>query len=336
MKTGLPDLHAPGVPTKRGRLALYGAYALIGVIIILLPPFISPDLRSMITKVLIFGIFALSLNLLFGYAGLFSLGHAAFFGVGAYTTAILMVNYGIGSFWLLIAAGLLAATICAAFLGIIALRVSGVYFLLVTLAIGQLLYSIALKWRTVTGGINGLVGITYPDIGIPWFTMTATSFYYLVLILFVVCLFLLYRVAKSPFGRALQGIRGDERRMQCLGYNTWLYKYIAFVVGGLFAGIAGVMFSFQSGIVAPGSLGVLTSTTVMLMVIIGSDRVFWGPVLGAALVVFLEHYSSIYVAARWPMILGSVFILSVMFLRGGVSIHLVRLWKKVQYRYGST
>jgi branched-chain amino acid transport system permease protein len=332
VKAGLPELHVPGVPTMRGRLAIYGIYALIGVIILLLPPFVSADLRNMITKVLIFGIFALSLNLLFGYAGLFSLGHAAFFGVGAYTTAILMVKYGIGSFWLLIIAGILIATICAAFFGIIALRVSGVYFLLVTLAIGQLLYSVALKWTPMTGGINGLVGITYPDIGIPGFTMTATSFYYLVFILFAICFFVLYRVVRSPFGRALQGIRGDERRMQCLGYNTWLYKYIAFVVGGLFAGIAGVLFSYQSGIVGPGSLGVLTSTIVMLMVIIGSDRVFWGPVLGAAVVVLLEHYSSIYIAERWPMILGGVFVLSVMFLRGGISIHLTRLWKKVQYR----
>ena len=336
MKTGRTDLHALGMQAWRGRLALYGAYALIGVIIILLPPFVSADLKSMITKVLIYGIFALSLNLLFGYTGLFSLGHAAFFGVGSYTAAILMMKYGIGNFWLLIAAGLLAATICAAFFGFIVLRVSGIYFLLVSLAIGQLLYSVAIKWRTMTGGINGIAGITYPDIGIPWFTLTSTSFYYLVFIFFVICLFLLYRVVKSPFGHALQGIRGDERRMQCLGYNTWLYKYIAFVVGGLFAGIAGVLAIYQSGVVGPTSLGVLTSTVVMLMVIIGSDRVFLGPVLGAALVVLLGHYSSIYIAERWPMILGGIFVLSVMFLRGGVSIHLVRLWKKVQYRYGST
>jgi branched-chain amino acid transport system permease protein len=244
VKAGLPELRAPGVPAMRGRLAIYGIYALIGVILIILPPFASPYLKSMLIKVLIYGIFALSLNLLFGYTGLFSLGHAAFFGVGAYTAAILMVKCGIGNFWLLIIAGILAATICAAFFGIIALRVSGIYFLLVTFAIGQLLYSVALKWTPVTGGFNGIVGITYPDIGIPGFTVTSTSFYYLVFIFFVICLFLLYRVAKSPFGRALQGIRGDERRMQCLGYNTWLYKYIAFVVGGLFAGIAGVLFSY--------------------------------------------------------------------------------------------
>ena len=336
MKVELPERRAPGVPTMRWRLALYCIYALIGVVLILLPPFVSPYLKSMLTKFLIFGIFALSLNLLFGYAGLFSLGHAAFFGVGAYTAAILMVKCGIGNFWLLMIAGLLAATICAAIFGIIALRVSGIYFLLVTFAIGQLLYSIALKWTPVTGGSNGLAGITYPDIGIPGFTMTSTSFHYLVFIFFVICLFVLYRVVRSLFGRALQGIRGDERRMQCLGYNTWLYKYIAFVVGGLFAGVAGVLFSFHSRIVAPEHLGVLTSTIVMLMVIIGSDRVFWGPVLGAAVVVLLEHYSSIYIPERWPMILGGVFVLSVMFLRGGISIHLTRLLKKVQYRYGST
>ena len=333
---GLTSLNAMGRQTWRIRLLRCAPYILIGVILIILPPFASADLKNMITKLLIYGIFALSLNLLFGYAGLFSLGHAAFFGVGAYTAAILMVKYGIGNFWLVIAAGILAATLCAAFFGFISLQVSGIYFLLVTLAIGQLLYSVAIKWRTMTGGINGITGITYPDMGIPWFTLTSTSFYYLVFILFVICLFLLYRVAKSSFGRALQGIRGDERRMQCLGYNTWLYKYITFVVGGMFAGIAGVLSTYQAGIVGPGHLGVLTSTVVMLMVIIGSDRVFWEPVLGAALVVLLEHFSSIYLAARWPLILGGIFVLSVMFLRGGVALHLVRLWKKVQYRYGST
>ncbi len=336
MKNGLTDQHTPGRQIWRRRLTQYGIYIILAVIIILLPPFVSAYVRSMIVKVLIYGIFALSLNLLFGYTGLFSLGHAAYFGVGAYTAAILMQHFGIDSFWLIIVAGILTATICAAFFGIIALRVSGVYFLLVTLAIGELLHSVAIKWRTVTGGSDGLVGITYPGIGIPGFTLDSMSFYYLVFILFIICFFLLHRVVNSLFGRALQGIRGDDRRMKSLGYNTWLYKYIAFIVGGLFAGIAGVLSIYQAAIVGPGFLGVLTSTMVMLMVILGSTQVFWGPVLGAALVVFLEYIFSLYIPERWPLILGAIFILAVMFLRGGVGIRLVRIWKKVQKRYGRT
>ncbi len=332
--TGLPALPTTSVQTTRGRLTQHGAYILIAIIILILPLFGLADINNMVTKFLIFGLFALSLNLLFGYTGLLSLGHAAYFGVAAYATAILTHNLGIDSFWLLLGAGLLTATICAAFFGFIALRVSGVYFLLVTMAIGELLYSVAVKWRSVTGGSNGIAGIPYPDIGIPGFTLNSTSFYYLVFTLFIICFFILYRVAKSPFGRALQGIRGDERRMKSLGYNTWLYKYIAFVIAGLFAGIAGVLYAPYSGVVSVTSVGILTSATVLLMVIIGGDRVFWGPVLGAALIVFLEHFASIYVSQRWPMILGLIFILSVTFLRGGVAIHWVRFWGKVKKRFG--
>jgi branched-chain amino acid transport system permease protein len=284
---------------------------------------------------LIFGIFALSLNLLFGYTGLLSLGHAAYFGVASYTAAVLMQQFGVDSFWLLLIGGVLAATICAAFFGVIALRVSGVYFLLVTLAIGQLLWSVALRWRDVTGGYNGIAGVFYPDIGIPGIQLNSMSFYYLVFIFFIVCLFLLYRIVKSPFGRALQGVRGDERRMKSLGYNAWMYKYLAFVVGGLFAGVAGVLYAFHTGIVGLTFVSVLTSATVLLMVIIGSPNVFWGPVLGATLVVLLEYFSSLYVPERWPLILGAIFVLSVTFLRGGIAIYLVSFWGKVRKRFGA-
>ena len=325
-----------GKHIRWGWLTQYGIYIILAVIVILLPPFVSAYIRSLVVKVMVYGIFALSLNLLFGYTGLLSLGHAAYFGTGAYAAAILMQHFGVDSFWLLMIAGLVAAIICAAFFGVIALRVSGVYFLLVTLAIGELLHSIAIKWRTVTGGSDGLVGIRYSDIGIPGFTLNSMSYYYLVFILFVICFFILYRVVNSLFGRALQGVCGDERRMKSLGYNTWLYKYIAFVVGGLFAGIAGVLSIYQSAIVGPSFLGILTSATVLLMVIIGSPNVFWGPVVGAVLVVFLEHFFSMYVPERWPLILGAIYVLTVMFLRGGVSMRLVRIWKRVQERYGRT
>jgi branched-chain amino acid transport system permease protein len=333
--TGLRSLSGPGGQSWRTRLVLYGTLVLIGVIFILLPPFASAYVRSAIVKIFIYGIFALSLNLLFGYTGLFSLGHAAFFGVGAYTAAILMANFGIDSFWLVLVAGLVMAILAAALFGVIALRVSGIYFLLVTLAIGQLLYAIAVKWRTVTGGSNGLVGLSYPKLGIPGFHLTSTSFYYLVLVFFAVSIFLMYRVVKSPFGRALQGIRGDERRMQSLGYNTWLYKYIIFIVGGLFAGLAGILYMYQNGFVGPGYPNVFTSTTVMLMVILGSALVFWGPIVGAAVVVILEYFASIYVPERWPLILGAAFVLAVLFLRGGAAIHLLKLWGKVKRYYGS-
>ncbi|MFC2019745.1 branched-chain amino acid ABC transporter permease [Chloroflexota bacterium] len=320
----------------RERLLAYSPYIVVGLIILILPPFADPYLKSMLAKILIFAIFALSLNLIFGYIGLFSLGHAAFLGVSSYTVAILIVRYGITSFWLVSPIAILVAVLFAAIFGVIALRVSGIYFLLVTLALGQLLYSIALKWRTMTGGSDGIAGIPYPDLGIPALTMNSTSFYYLVLAVFIICYLLMRRVVKSPFGQALQGIREDELRMKHLGYHTWLYKYIAFIIAGLFAGVAGVLFGSYTTVIVPDYLGVLISTLVMLMVIIGGTGVFWGPALGAAVVVLLEHYASLYTPERWPLILGGVFILAVMLLRGGISTHLLNLWKKVRYSYGSS
>ena len=282
----------------------------------------------MVIKILIFGIFALSLNILWGYTGLFSLGHAAYFGVAGYTSGILLVNLGIKNFWITAPAGVLTAVVFAAILAVPALRMSGAYFLMVTLAMGELIFSVAEKWRSVTYGGDGLVGISLPNLHLG-FTMNNFYFYYLVFIFFIVCSFLIYRIVNSPFGDALQGVRENEPRMRSLGYNTWLYKYMAFVIGGLFAGVAGVLFGHFTGIMAPGHIGIMTSTLVMLMVILGGSSVIFGPVLGAAIVLILEHVASIYAPERWPLILGVVFVMAVMFLRGGISLHLLKLWRKL-------
>ena len=309
----------------------------IGICLILLiwPPFLSTYFLSMLTKVLIFAIFAMSLDLILGYTGLLSLGHAAFLGVAGYTAGILMVRYDIESFWLVMPLGILMAGIVAAIIGYLVLRVSGVYFLLVTLAFGQLLSVAAVKWRTMTGGTDGLVGITCPALGLPGFTWTDFSFYYLVFLAFVICFFLLYRITNSSFGRALVGIRENEPRMQCLGYNTWAHKYIAFIIGGLFAGVAGVLFAPFYGIMVPAHLGIITSTSAILMVIIGGAGTLFGPAIGAGFIVILERFASDYVPERWPLILGAVFVICVLFLRGGFGIYLSRLWRKVRPQYGS-
>jgi branched-chain amino acid transport system permease protein len=282
----------------------------------------------MVIKILIFGIFALSLNILWGYTGLFSLGHAAYFGVAGYTSGILLVNLGINNFWITAPAGVLTAGVFAAILAVPALRMSGAYFLMVTLAMGELIFSVAEKWRSVTYGGDGLVGISLPNLHLG-FTMNNFYFYYLVFTFFIVCSFLIYRIVNSPFGDALQGVRENEARMRSLGYNTWLYKYMAFVIGGLFAGVAGVLFGHFTGIMAPGHIGIMTSTLVMLMVILGGSSIIFGPVLGAAIVLILEHVASIYAPERWPLILGVVFVMAVMFLRGGISLHLLKLWRKL-------
>lgn len=317
-------------PDLRG----YPEYFMTGLVLLflfLLPLFIPIYLLGVMTKAIIFAIFALSLNLLMGYSGLISMGHAAFFGVAAYSSSMIIVHGGIKSFWLVAPFGIMTAAVLAAVFGIIALRVTGIHFLFVTLALGQLLYSIAMKWSKMTGGSNGLVSTSYPDLGLSWLSMKGTAFYYMVLIVFIISYFLLSRLIKSPLGVAFQGIRESKGRMGALGYNTWLCRYIAFIVGGTFAGVAGVLFGYQSKVIVPMHLNVGTSTLVMLMVIIGSDRVFWGPALGAVIMVFLEHYISIYAPHRWPLILGCVFIAAVMFLRGGISIYLLKIWKRFLY-----
>lgn len=329
-----PDNYAE----KNGRARKTGVVAgliLLGVLLVALPPCMGPYGESMITQILIFSVFAMGLNIVVGYTGLFSMGHAAFFGVAGYTAGIMMVHYGIESFWIIAPASIVLATLFAALFGIISLRVSGLYFLFVTLALGELLHSVAWKWRSMTGGADGLTGIPYPSLGLP-FTMNATHFYYLVLIVSVVCVGLLYRIVKSPFGSALQGIREDEHRMRHLGYNTWMYKYLAFIIAGFFSGISGVLFASFANVMAPEHLGVHTATLAVLMIILGSDRVFFGPIIGATIVLFLQYYASTFAPERWPLILGAVFVLSVMFLRGGISAHLIKLWNKMGSRHAST
>jgi branched-chain amino acid transport system permease protein len=321
----------------RVRVLPLAPYIVTGLILLVLglPPVLPTYFLSMLTKVLIFAIFAISLDLIIGYTGLLSLGHAAFLGVAGYTAGVLMVHYGISSLWLVMPLAILASGIFAAVIGYMSLRVSGVYFLLVTLAFGQLLSVAAVKWRAMTGGTDGLVGIKYPGLGIPGFTWTDTSFYYLVFLAFVICFFLLHRIVNSAFGRALVGIRENELRMQSLGYNTWAHKYVAFIIGGAFAGVAGALLAFFYGIMVPSRLGIITSTSAMLMVIIGGAGTLFGPVIGAGVIVLLEHIASIYTPERWPLILGGVFVICVLFIRGGFGTYLSRFWRRVNLKYGS-
>ena len=312
----------------------FSPYIALFVLLIALPQFSGNVIQSLTTKILIYSIFAMSLNIIFGYTGMLSLGHAAFFGVGGYTAAILVTRYGIDSFWVVAPAATIVATIFAVLIGLIALRVSGVYFLLLTMAMGQLLYGIAVKWRDMTGGTMGFPGMAFPNLSIPWITIDAKSFYYLVFLIFLICVFFIYRLVKSPFGYALQGIREDEYRMRHLGYNTWLYKYLAFIIAGLFGGISGVLFGYYNSLLVPAHLSITTSTLVMLMVIIGGERVIFGPMLGAAVIILLEYYISISIPDRWPMLLGGVFVIAVIFLRGGIGVYLARMWKGFITRYG--
>lgn len=288
------------------------------------------------TRFLIFALFSVAYNLVFGYLGLPSLGHAAYFGTGGYVVAALKLHYGIDLFWIGAPLGILISAAVASLFGIIALRVAGLYFLLVTFALGQLLYSVAwnLKWLN-SPGMQGIAGLSFPTVGMHGWALNSTSFYYLVLLVTVICVFILRKIVSSPFGHALVGIREGEGRMRALGYNTWLYKYIAFVVSGLFSGLGGVLFAYYNYMIDPNHLGVGTSFLPMCMAIIGGTGTLLGPVLGSAVIVFVELVASIMTPDRWPLILGGIFVLTIMFAREGIGVYLFRLGNRIAQDHGS-
>ena len=320
------------IPPSRARIVRLAPYIFSCALLVILPPFLSTYIQSLLTKCLIFAIFAMSLDIVLGYTWLLSLGHAAFFGTGGYVIGVLLLRFGINNFWISAPLAILISGIVAAVLGLIALRASAIYFLLLTFALGQLLYSVAweLDWLHA-GGTQGLPGIIKPLLGIPGFNWDTINFYYFVFLIFIICYFLIFRFVNSPFGRALQGIRESEPRMRALGYNTWLYKYIAFIIGGAFAGVAGMLSAYYKGMILAGDLGVTTSALAMLMVIIGGIGTLFGPCIGAIVIVFVEFFACSYTPERWPIILGGSFVAAILWLRGGFAVHLTRLWVKGVY-----
>ena len=312
----------------RLRLNKYIPYIFILLVLAIMPTFLGTYSQGMITKVLIFAMFAMSLDVLMGYTGLISFGHAAYFGLAGYFVGVMMIRYNVSSFWLILIMTIVLTAIIAAILGYLCLRVSGIYFLLVTMAFGQLLYVVATKWYSVTGGTDGLVGIPKPNFGfhVNW---TTPKFYYFVLIMFIVCYYILYRIMRSSFGKSLIGVRQNEPRMRSLGFNTWLLKYVGFIVAGVFAGIAGTLFAYYYGAMVPSYFALETSALPMLMVIMGGGATLWGPCLGAAVIILVQQEAGIYMPDRWPLILGGIFVLCVMLLKGGFARYLTLAWSRV-------
>jgi branched-chain amino acid transport system permease protein len=313
--------------TSRRWILAGGALALL---LALLPLVLSSYHLGLATKMLIFALFAMSLDLLLGYAGLASLGHAAFFGIAAYTVGLLSLRLGT-SWWLAFPAGLIAGAGVGALFGLLALRARGSYFLMITLALAQVLWGIAFGWRTLTGGDDGLPNIPRPDLGLPWPLTDNTPFYYFVLLIAGTAAVLLTAIVQSPFGYALRGIRESESRMLALGYNVWRYKYLAFVLAALFSGLAGCLYVYFNRFVSPEYLHVIRSAEVLIMVILGGAGTLIGPAIGAGVIVFLEDMMSSY-TQRWLLVLGLVYVVVTLFAPRGL-IGLVHDYR--QRRYGS-
>jgi branched-chain amino acid transport system permease protein len=305
----------PLTATTRWRVLV--AVSVVGVLVLLLlPHFLSIYYLGLVIQMMIFALFAMSLDLLIGYTGMASLGHAAYFGVAAYATGLLALKLG-WSVWLALPAGLLVAALTATLFGFLALRTRGSYFLMITLALSQVVWGIAFGWRSLTGGDDGLPEVPRPNLGLPWPLTDETPFYYFVLFCIGIGTFLLIRIVSSPFGFALRGIRESETRMLSLGYNVWRYKLAVFVLAATFAGLAGCLYVYYNRFVSPDYLQVVRSAEVLLMVILGGAGTLIGPAIGAALIVLLDNVVSTY-TERWLLVLGVIYVVVALFAPRGV------------------
>jgi branched-chain amino acid transport system permease protein len=310
------------------RLAYFSPVAIVLVFLVTLPLFLRTDWVSLFTKIIIFALLAMSLDLVFGYSGLWCFGHAGLFGVAAYTVAILVVKAGVTNFWVVAPCAVGVAVIMAALFGVFGLRSKEIYFMLITFAFGQLIYVAVYTTSKFTGGSNGLAGVPFPDLGLG-LHFTARSYYYFALVAVVIGAVLLHRIIKSPFGYSLMGIRDNEVRAKALGYNTWLRRFLAFVLSGFFAGVAGVLYVYYRTGITPGEVGLDYSGLVIMMVIIGGVGTLWGAAIGSVVILFLQYLISLYTPARWPLIMGALFIAVVFFAIDGVFPRLTKFWKWV-------
>lgn len=275
------------------------------------------------SQILIWAVFALALNVLVGWAGLVSLGHAGLFGVASYAAAWLVAA---GSGHIAAALNALLVTLAAtAVFGLLSLRTTGIAFIMITLAIGQILWGIAYRWIDLTNGDNGIIVDERPvpfglELGSP------ARFYLFTLLVFLIAYLAMRALDRSPFGASLRGTRDQPRRMSALGYNVWLIRFLAILFSGFFSGVAGLLFVYYHQFVSPHVLSLASSAEALLMVIAGGTGTLLGPVVGAALVVIVKNVASAYIE-RWNLVLGAIFVAIVIFMPEGIVPGTARLWR---------
>ena len=292
----------------------------IGVLLlaglILLPLLFAGDFYiNLASQILIAAIFALSLNLLVGFGGMTSLGHASYLGVAAYISALLTSRYGFGhaAAAIISISGTVAMAAC---FGVIALRATGLGFLMITLALSQVLWGLAYRMSNVTNGDNGITGLTRPaPFGLS--LDNPASFYWFALIVAAIAFVMMTIFVSSAFGASLKGVRDQPRRMAALGFNPWLIRWITFVYAGFWGGVSGLLFVYYHKYIHPTSLSLTSSAEALLGVIAGGSGTLGGPVVGAALVLLLKNYASAYIE-RWNMLLGLVFLFIVLVMPTGI------------------
>jgi branched-chain amino acid transport system permease protein len=279
--------------------------------LLLLPFYASESLLLLLIEILIMALFAVSLNILMGYAGMISFGHAGFFGLGAYATAILITKTPTPWTVAMMAAPVIAALGGLVF-GYFCVRLTAIYFAMLTFALAQILHTVAFQWVELTGGDNGIVGVTFPQ------ALSESRYaYYFTLVVVAACLAILLMVVRSPFGLTLQAIRENAERVEFVGINVKRFQLVAFVIAATFAGVAGALFTLYNRSIFPDYLLWTRSTEALIMCILGGMYSFVGPAVGALVVQVLGTVLSRH-TTYWPLILGAILLVLVLFLRGGL------------------
>lgn len=299
-----------------------GAGLLLLAVLATVPLWISnPYYINIASQILYWAVFALGLNVLVGYGGLTSLGHAGLFGVAGYAVALLL-GAGFGHAAAIVIA-IVATVLMSALFAVLALRATGIGFLMITLALGQILWGLAYRWASLTNGDNGVNVSGRPE---PFGVMlaTPTAFYFATLVVFLVCLVTMLAFVRSPFGASVRGTRDQPRRMSALGFNLWLVRFLAFLFSGFWTAVAGVLFVYYNQFISPQVMALQTSAEALLMVISGGTATIAGPVVGAAILVIVKNVVSAYIE-RWNMVLGIIFVLIISFMPEGLVPGSVRL-----------
>ena len=293
---------------------------------LLIAPLIIPKFYTYILAVIfVTALLAMSLNLVVGHGGLFQFHHAAFYGVGAYTAGLILAKTS-WPWWIGFVAGPIAAALTGLLIGMLCVRLNRLYFGMLQISLGSLIWAIAFRWYDLTGGDDGIHGIPMPE-----FISSLKSSYYFVLIILGVCLILMYLILKSPFGTTLQAIRDNPERCAAVGINVRRHQLMGIVVATFFAGVAGVLFVAIEGSIFPDLLFWILSLEVFIMCLLGGWFTFGGPILGAAIIVSLRTFVGTY-TEYWTLILGVVLILLIFFLPDGIMgynfLEKFRSWSK--------
>jgi branched-chain amino acid transport system permease protein len=314
---------------NRTRLAILGV-ALLALVTL---PLWMPGIYyiNVGSQILFYAVFALGLNVLVGYAGLVSLGHAGLFGISAYATGY-MLQLGAGHGVAIVVALIVGVASMAVF-ALLSLRSSGIGFIMITLALGEILWGLAYRWISLTGGDNGISVRGRPT---PFgYSLTdPVHFYYAALVVFIVAVIMVAIFVRSPFGASLMGTRDQPRRMNALGYHVWMIRFYACLFSGLLTAVSGILFVYYTNFISPQTLALTSSAEVLLMVISGGPGTLLGPIVGAALVVVIKTVVSGFIE-RWNFLLGAIFVAIVILVPEGIVPGTVRLWQLITRKRAS-